>query len=189
MRLISWAATRLIEVWVEKEETWPAKLLEEFQSNREKVEKSHKIGGRWENQYLDIDDVPSAREPMRLARNLGKEVLGTQSVILFDSLAGSQNPNPPFWFNAASPGERTGVHDHAHLSKLSAVAYLQAEENSGDLFFQMSGFKDLFIKPEVGKMVIFPPNLRHGVHENKTTQERISFAFNLFPFPLMHEEL
>ena len=75
-------------------------------------------------------------------------------MVLFQAPSGYENPHPPFWFNVAG-GERTGLHDHAHMSILSAVTYLQAEEDCGDLYFRKAGFDDLTIKPEVGKIVIF----------------------------------
>ena len=90
---------------------------------------------------------------------------------------------PPFWFNVAG-WKRFSLHDHAHLSILSGVIYLQAGEGCGDLYFRKEGVDDLNIRPDVGKMVLFPPFLRHGVHSNESSKERISFAFNLFPFPL-----
>jgi ectoine hydroxylase-related dioxygenase (phytanoyl-CoA dioxygenase family) len=58
----------------------------------------------------------------------------------------------------------------------------------GDLFFTKGGQDDLAITPEVGKMVLFPSFLKHGVQTNKSNQNRISLAFNLFPFPLPSEE-
>ena len=42
---------------------------------------------------------------------------------------------------------------------------------------------------EVGKIIIFPSSLLHGVHANHSSTERISFAFNLFPFPLVQLEI
>jgi ectoine hydroxylase-related dioxygenase (phytanoyl-CoA dioxygenase family) len=48
----------------------------------------------------------------------------------------------------------------------------------------MDGEDDLEICPEVGKIVLFDPSIRHGVRENRSGSERISLAFNLFPFPL-----
>jgi hypothetical protein len=126
---------------------------------------------------------------MRFARDLGKEKLGLSSVILFEALSHSLNPYPPFWFNIAKPNEKTGLHDHAHLSKLSAVTYLQAEPDSGNLYFREEGSADLSIKPEIGKIIIFPPHLRHGVKQNCSSSDRISFAFNLFPFPLVQDDL
>ena len=189
INIIKWGDAVLAEVFLKDASRLIKNLLNEFDANKHKVTKSHKIGGRWENQYLDIDDLPSARPPMRYARDLGKEKLGISSLILFDSPSWSLNPNPPFWFNIAGTGKITGLHDHAHLAALSAVFYLQADERSGDLYFRKEGMADLHIRPQVGKMVIFAPNLLHGVHSNKSGKDRISFAFNLFPFPLMQPEI
>ncbi len=186
---IEWCDQVLLEVWCPDAEKWIEDLMTQFTSNESKVAKSHKIGGRWENLYLEVEDVPSVRIPMRIARDLGKEKLGVSSIVLFDSPSGNPNPYPPFWFNVAAPGESTGLHDHAQSSVLSAVAYLRSNENSGNLYFRKDGREDLQIKPEPGKMIVFPPSLRHGVHPNLSNEKRISFAFNLFPFPLVQAEL
>ena len=69
------------------------------------------------------------------------------------------------------------------------MTYLACEEASGNLYFRIDGEDDLEVSPEVGKIVIFDPSLRHGVHENRSDSERISFAFNLFPFPLPTTEI
>tara|TARA_B100000035_G_scaffold206295_1_gene176375 strand:- start:69 stop:638 length:570 start_codon:yes stop_codon:yes gene_type:complete len=184
MIVTQWGGSVIIETFVAEPKKWSSELLEQFLQNRNSSEKSHKIGGRWENQYLEIDTVPGARAVMRQARDIGKDKLGISSIILYESPPGSQNPYPPFWFNVAGMGEITGLHDHAHLSILSGVIYLQAGEGCGDLYFRKEGVDDLNIRPDVGKMVLFPPFLRHGVHSNESSKERISFAFNLFPFPL-----
>ena len=186
---IRWGNDFLLEVFPNEADEKCKNLLNEFQTNQRKINKSHKIAGRWENQYLQVDSVPSARFPMRTARDLGKIKLGISSMILFDSPPGSPTSNPPFWFNVAGIGESTGLHDHAQLSVLSGVFYLQAEEGCGDLYFKKEGEMDLTIKPQVGKLVVFPPYLRHGVHPNKSSKSRISFAFNLFPFPLIQPEI
>ena len=189
MRLIEWGGNRLLEGFILSPQDWASELLNEFHRSQCNLEKSHKIGGRWENQYLGVDHVPSARVPMRFARNAGKEELGISSMILFEAPPGSMNPHPPFWFNIARKGEKTGMHEHAHFSSLSGVIYLQADKGCGDLYFTKECVDDLTICPEVGKLIIFPPFLRHGVHTNESSRDRISFAFNLFPFPLIQHEL
>jgi len=37
--------------------------------------------------------------------------------------------------------------------------------------------------------VLFEPWMRHGVRENLSDQNRLSMAFNLFPFPLPMKNL
>jgi hypothetical protein len=169
-------------------EEWVVSVLNELQTDRKNFQYSHQIGGRWENSYLSVDLVPSVRVPMQLARNLAKEKWGVSTVVLYESLSIFSNPHPPFWFNIAQVGEKTGIHDHAKYASISGVVYLQCNSDCGDLFFIKEGQDDLTITPEVGKMVLFPSFLRHGVQINKSNQNRISLAFNLFPFPLPSEE-
>ena len=172
---------------VPNQESWIGQLGEEISKHRSRFRNSHKINGRWENSYLDIDVVPSAKIPMRFARTAAIEIVGIHSVLLFEPLPGSKESLPPFWFNIAKPGEITGLHDHANLSALSAVVYIQADSNAGNLYFEKD--PGIEVIPEPGKIVLFPPHLKHGVQENQSNEERISLAFNLFPFPLPMQNL
>ena len=175
---------KILEAEIPSWRNWVPELASQFRENINLAKKSHKIGGRWENLYLDIDDVPASRIPIRYARDLGKEALGVSSVILFEPLPGSSDNLAPFWFNQAAPGESTGLHDHAHLSILSGVIYLSCSKNAGNLFFQQEAEVNLEIMPSVGKLVLFEPWMSHGVRENLSDEIRLSLAFNLFPFPL-----
>lgn len=183
-KLFSWGGGKIVEIEIPEWQDWVPILIEQFSQNFDKVKKSHKIGGRWENLYLDIDEVPECRTPIRLARDIGQEMMGISSVILFEPLDAQVNSYPPFWFNQANPGDSTGLHDHAHLSALSGVVYLSCEANAGNLYFHKEGEVDLEIMPSLGKLVLFEPWMRHGVRENRSDQIRLSMAFNLFPFPL-----
>ena len=164
-------------------------LLISMNEFRSEFTNSHNFRGRWENSYLNIECVPGVREVMRFARELGLKVLNIRSVILLNTQEETQNCNSNFWFNVAKKGEVTGLHDHAANSVLSAVTYLQSEHDSGNIFFRKDGFNDIEVKPEVGRLVLFPSKLKHGVHENKSKKERISLAFNLLHFPLKNEYL
>ncbi len=184
LKIFDWGGGRVLEAMLHGWDDWGSSLIRQFYENSGNLEKSHYLGGRFENLYLPVDKVPSVRDPIRLARAMGEEKLRISSVILFEPVDPKQNPYPPFWFNCACPGESTGLHDHAQLSKLSGVFYLEAEPNAGNLFFHKEGFFDLEIIPEVGKLVLFEPWMRHGVRVNKSSKPRLSLAFNLFPFPL-----
>ena len=51
------------------------------------------------------------------------------------------------------------------------------------MFGENQGFRSdtLKFKPEVGKLLVFPSWLKHGVEPNeKATTDRISIAFNVF---------
>lgn len=180
---------RVITAKVPDSEKWVPTLLNEIDNNQSKFETSHKINNRWENSYLDIDLVPTVRIPMRFARDFGVKILAIRSVILFESVNPVVNPFPPFWFNIAGSEQFTGLHDHSSEAALSAVSYLQADLNSGNLYFAVDNEEDVEIVPRVGEIVLFPPHLRHGVRPNQSKTDRISLAFNLQSFPLINMNL
>ena len=72
IKIFSFGGKKIVEAWVPNREKWVPELLEELEANRKSFERSHKIGGRWENSYLPVDLVPGIREPMRFARDVGK---------------------------------------------------------------------------------------------------------------------
>ena len=184
----NFGSSRILTCRIPDHKNWINVILKEIKNRREKLRYSHKINGRWENRYLSVNEVPSIRLPMRLARDLIKGKWNISAVVLFEPVKNFHNQLPPFWFNIMEKGEKTGIHDHAKLANFSAVVFIQCDQDSGDLFFTQDSEEDFSIKPEMGKMVIFPSSLKHGVHLNKSFQKRISLAFNLFPFPLPNEE-
>ena len=84
-------------------------------------------------------------------------------------------------------------HDHTgpfSNNVLSGIYYYKTNGSDGDLVFmspnpfQLSGISsfgdsEVRFKPEEGKLLLFPPWLRHRVEINKTEHIRISIAFNL----------
>ena len=87
------------------------------------------------------------------------------------------------------------VHNHPQ-STLSGVYYVQAPENSGDLFFrdprEQPGLVDppftertswtfptVIYKPQVGRLLIFPGWLLHGVEPNLSDETRVCVSFNV----------
>ena len=164
------------------------KLLNDLSKFSNQLKYSHNINGRWENGYLPIDLVPDVKIPMKYARDIAMQEWNIRTVAQFKSLSRDPDTLPPFWFNVMCNGHRTGIHDHAKIASVSGVFYLQCQPDSGDLFFRKEGEKDLHFQPKVGKMILFPSNLKHGVLENKSSTKRISLAFNLFSFPINHTE-
>ena len=179
---------RILTCMIPQYQEWVPSILKELKAASNQFEFSHQISGRWENSYLEVDLVPSVRTPMRLARDMAKEKLNKSTLVLYQPLPSIHNSYPPFWFNIAKIGELTGVHDHAQFSSISGVVYLKSNLLSGDLYFKKEAEDDLLIIPEVGKMVLFPSHLKHGVHPNQSDDDRISLAFNLYPFPLPSSE-
>ncbi|MDG1325694.1 MAG: putative 2OG-Fe(II) oxygenase [Opitutales bacterium] len=179
---------RILSCVIPQYENWVDSILNELNRGRDNFKYSHPIGGRWENSYLSINESPSVRVPMRLAREIIKEKWQKPTIVLYESPFNSKSSHPPFWFNIAKFKDITGVHDHAQLASFSGVVYLQSNSLSGHLYFPQSGGDQFSIIPEVGKMVLFPSHVRHGVHSNRSNEERISLAFNLYPFPLPSED-
>ena len=85
------------------------KIINSFYQNRESITYSHKINGRWENQYLSIKYFPELRKLFRTACREGKEILEKSLVVPYKELG---LPMDEFWYNIAGPGESTGWHDH-----------------------------------------------------------------------------
>ena len=80
------------------------------------------------------------------------------------------------WFTLIEKGYYSHVHDH--MADYSGIYYYNTNGDDGDLFFTDESSK-LNIKPERGKILIFPSTLKHGVEINKTNNKRISIAFNI----------
>ena len=87
-----------------------------------------------------------------------------------------------------------GMYGHIHTHKdsdISGVYYFETNEKDGNLFFespvkQMNASyftKDIptraSFSPQVGKLLLFPGWLSHGVETNTTDTDRISISFNI----------
>lgn len=81
------------------------------------------------------------------------------------------------WINVNGPGHSNRWHRH-HINDYTAVLYVQVPENSGIMEFRVDRV-DYRIQPVVGKLFVFSSNYMHCVHENKSSDDRISMAFNL----------
>ena len=94
------------------------------------------------------------------------------------------------WVTQTLKGEHAHVHSHGSCD-LSGAYYIQTNEQDGNIFFKspnkLTGNSWMFehlpelasYKPQVGKLLLFPSWLEHGVLENQTDHERISLSFNI----------
>ena len=131
------------------------KIINCIYQNRENTTFSHRINGRWENQYLSIQYFPQLRKLFRNACREGKAILEKSLVVPYKELG---LPMDEFWFNITAPGESTGWHDHKERSELSGVYYLHVPDNSGDIHFRKKDDDETFeweIKSQAGKLIIF----------------------------------
>ena len=153
-----------------------------------KKEYSHKINGRWENQYIDLDLLPEIKPVFLMACKMGKSIINKPLVIPHKQLGFSYNE---FWFNISNPEDSTGWHDHKEKSKISGVYYISVPKKSGNIIFRKkdkSKDERWFVKPKDGMMILFPPKLEHCVEINKSCDTRISLSFNLYTLPIQVNE-
>tara|TARA_B100000214_G_scaffold374821_1_gene358782 strand:- start:1621 stop:2217 length:597 start_codon:yes stop_codon:yes gene_type:complete len=159
-------------------------IIKLLYQNKNRFHQSHKIKGRWENQYLNVEYIPRVKEIFRFACLEGKNIIGNPLIVPYKELG---LPVNEFWFNISKSGESTGWHNHKDKAILSGVYYLKVPKYSGDIRFRAmvkGHLKEWSIKSEVGKLVLFSPSINHAVPKNLSNQERISLAFNLYSLPL-----
>jgi uncharacterized protein (TIGR02466 family) len=97
------------------------------------------------------------------------------------------------WMTRMTNHSYSHVHSH-YPHSITGVYYYKTNGNDGNIFFENPlinyawtsniGMKTILpdtipVSPEVGKMIMFPSWLRHGVETNLTDSERISISFNL----------
>ena len=94
------------------------------------------------------------------------------------------------WLTLTQPGQY--AHNHSHGSAdISGVYYVNTNTEDGSIFFNSpnnvlthsyaySGLvHTCSYRPQVGKLILFPGWLEHGVQVNNTDSNRISFSFNI----------
>jgi uncharacterized protein (TIGR02466 family) len=99
-----------------------------------------------------------------------------------------------YWFNISETGNYQEYHQHTD-SHFSAVYYVQANPNSGNIVFKSfesmfdmcpvpsnlkvpATFKTCFYTPANSKLIIFRSNILHMVEKNISTEDRISVSMN-----------
>ena len=153
-----------------------------------KKEYSHKINGRWENQYIDLDLISEIKPIFSMACKVGKIIIKKSLVMPHKQLGFPYNE---FWFNISNQGDDTGWHDHKENAKISGVYYISIPKKSGNIIFRKKigdNFKRWYVKPKNGMMILFPSKLEHCVEINKSSDPRISLAFNLYTLPVQINE-
>ena len=94
------------------------------------------------------------------------------------------------WITSNSKGQYSPVHNHLNAD-ISGVFYYKTNEKDGSIFFVtptlamtnsiLTKFSDnIYVKPEEGKILMFPGWLQHGVATNTTDNIRSSLAFNIY---------
>ncbi|MCK4864857.1 MAG: 2OG-Fe(II) oxygenase [Gammaproteobacteria bacterium] len=146
------------------------KVLEKFESltDDDFKEKTHLFNGRYENIYLEIKKIPGLEIIVNAALENSAKILNIKKEKLVSG----------FWLNSMAAGDVTTAHTHDDDDELlSCVYYIRVPENSGNLIITADNEKTT-IKPEEGMFVFFSPDTLHEVSKNKSTESRLSIAFN-----------
>lgn len=132
------------------------------------VRKTHLFEGRYENIYIDREEIPGLSELIPFWLASAAEVLDRHQVEL----------RCGFWFNDMRPGDVTLPHSHDDYDELlSGVYYLTVPENSGELVLH-DGDEKLSVMPEAGKLVLFSSSNVHEVTKNLSQETRLSIGIN-----------
>ena len=160
------------------------KIIQTLYKNKKQFYQTHKINGRWENQFLNVRYIPQVKQIFRFACLAAKSFKDIPLIIPYKELG---LPINEFWFNISKPGDATAWHNHKNQSILSGVYYLKVPKNSGNIKFRKRISEDYIewvVKAEAGKMILFDPTIKHSVPKNRSDENRISLAFNLYSIPL-----
>ncbi len=161
------------ELTVEKPAKLNAGLYARFLelSGTERVRQSHHFEGRYENIYIEEEDIPGIAVVLSMVKQQAGQLLGIAAGTL----------RAGFWFNAMEAGQRTTLHHHDENDELlSAVYYIRVPENSGDLILCEENRK-VCIQPQEGKLVLFSPDVLHEVTAHLGSGLRLSVAINVGP--------
>jgi hypothetical protein len=135
------------------------------------VSRTHHFGGRFENIYIAMADIPEIGTVLDVFRQQAGAWLGRDPHRL----------KAGFWFNAMEYGQRTSLHHHDENDELlSAAYYVRVPAQSGDLLLY-DGERTVPVHPQEGKLVMFAPALLHEVTASHSHELRLSVGMNLGP--------
>jgi len=147
------------------------RAIDAYQRERQApdLKQTHHFHGRFENIYIPAERLPEFTPIFEFAITAAKRVLASDEL------------RYGFWFNETPPRHRTSLHSHEELDeRLSAVYYLEAPGNCGDLVLHEDDAR-IHVTPRAGLLVMFPPDLPHEVEDNRSDRTRLSVAFNFGP--------
>ncbi len=146
--------------------------------------RSHFIGGRFENLYLNRERLPGMAEVLGFGLEQARALLSNPSANWLEGpIAADQPLRIGFWINAMQPGQSTSRHSHEeHDELISGVYYVSAPADSGQILFHDPPFETR-VRPQPGLLLLFAPGLEHSVEVNRSAAQRLSIAFNIGPDP------
>jgi uncharacterized protein (TIGR02466 family) len=143
----------------------------------------------WHSNQISVDYVENTTEMIKVVQGIYSAATNVASVMGYERGLTFN----VCWLNINGPGHFNEQHRHPS-THLSAVYYLKAEKNSGNISFIRDGrVEDYFpssvkntahTTPRVSepaltnKFYIFPSHIDHKVDPNMSNEDRISMAFN-----------
>ncbi len=166
-------------------------LIKETYQERDIDPTGRKISnyGGWQSDQINIQECKS--------ETLKEIIIGSLS--RFEPLLNGVSMIIEGWKNINAPGDFNVKHNHPR-SNLSGVLWIRAPKNSGNIVFTSPQFFDRFneldsyteefkynsncymtyyFSPTEGRILIFPSSLEHEVEKNKSSEDRISYSFNI----------
>ena len=170
------------------------KIEEHILDNKAKnnISSSRSNCGGWQSPFFQSYDSP-------IIQNLFEHKISLNAFGLIGyHIKHSVNLNTvEYWYNINTPNSYNMPHVHPNCL-MSGVFYIKVPENSGNIVFTRPEIESLelshinnghnvtnpytntaySIKPEQGKLILFPSYLSHYVEQNKSEEDRISISFN-----------
>jgi hypothetical protein len=138
---------------------------------RDFTRRTHHVGGRYENLYLERERIPALAQVLDQATAFAANILALPATAL----------RCGFWLNDMGPGQATSRHTHAELDELlSGVYYVAVPPDSGELVVFDRRMRTL-VQPEPGMLVFFRPEVPHEVSVNRSSGHRLSVGMNFGP--------
>ena len=151
---------------------------------------------KWNSHYLSdptfseniLDQYPTFFFQQEIKILVLMYLIGLQATHLYEKLSFKIKQS---WLTLAYQGDYAHAHSHG-TADISGVYYYKTSGADGSLYFPPinttidSSYilnhtaKFHSILPEIGKLILFPGNLPHGVETNVTGEERVSLSFNLY---------
>ena len=172
------------------------KLIKETYQEKDENPTGRKISnyGGWQSDQININYCKS--------ETLKEIIIGSLSRL--EPISDNISMAVEGWKNINGPGDFNVKHNHPR-SDLSGVLWIKTPKNCGNLVFTspqlFNKFQELdsytedfkynsnsymtyYFHPKEGRLLIFPSSLEHEVEKNKSSEDRISYSFNI---RLIHE--
>ena len=158
-------------------------IRKEFQDNTDAISKLMQADVFGDNVYSTNKSVRCLIKELNLLKT--KDVINRLFYEYKHNIPKFKNANMVLyqsWFNITEPGGFQDMHSHA-FDELAGCFYLDIPEDSGNIEFAplvelASPHSRESFTPYSGMYVFFPGDVLHRVTYNKSSYQRISFAFN-----------